>query len=340
MTDNQRYRTPNLPDVARASNTRSTYAGALRRLDRWLAGRPLDDAALAAFLDTLSARGRSLAAGRIAVAAVRLRALATGAPNPAGAAAEAALRRLADAAGPGRGQAAPMSPADLAAIARTAHLPRPAGRGRESPARARRRGRVDLALAGLMFHGGFRRSEVALVCAADVARVTTPAGAVRVRLTKSKTNQAGRRADVRLIRGPAARALLDLAAQAAPEQRLIPLSGRQVARRIDAAARAAGITDRRLTGHSGRVGLAVELTRAGAPLQAVMLAGGWKSAEMVKHYAAPIEAEHGAVARYLEDGPEIDVEAGAAAEPAPRPGRILRFTPGTRHKAPDGTAPR
>ena len=42
--------------------------------------------------------------------------------------------------------------------------------------------------------------------------------------------------------------------------------------------------DRRLTGHSGRVGLASELTARGASTADVMLAGGWKTARMVAHY--------------------------------------------------------
>ena len=63
-------------------------------------------------------------------------------------------------------------------------------------------------------------------------------------------------------------------------------------------ARAAGV-DGRITGHSGRVGLAVELTRRGAPEQATAKAGGWKSSRMVAHYAAAVAAEQGAVATYL-----------------------------------------
>ena len=69
-------------------------------------------------------------------------------------------------------------------------------------------------------------------------------------------------------------------------------------------ASAAGI-EGRITGHSGRVGLAVELTRRGAPEQATAKAGGWKSSRMVAHYAAAVAAEQGAV-RYLP------VAAGAA----------------------------
>ena len=66
---------------------------------------------------------------------------------------------------------------------------------------------------------------------------------------------------------------------------------------LTAAARAAGV-DGRITGHSGRVGLAVELTRRGAPEQATAKAGGWKSSRMVAHYAAAVAAEQGAVATY------------------------------------------
>ena len=49
--------------------------------------------------------------------------------------------------------------------------------------------------------------------------------------------------------------------------------------RLQAAAVAAGV-EHRLTGHSGRVGLASELTARGASTADVMLAGGWKTSRM------------------------------------------------------------
>ena len=76
------------------------------------------------------------------------------------------------------------------------------------------------------------------------------------------------------------------------------INGQSIARRLTAAASAAGI-EGRITGHSGRVGLAVELTRRGAPEQATAKAGGWKSSRMVAHYSAAVAAEQGAVATYL-----------------------------------------
>ena len=50
------------------------------------------------------------------------------------------------------------------------------------------------------------------------------------------------------------------------------INGQSIARRLTAAASAAGI-EGRITGHSGRVGLAVELTRRGAPEQATAKGG-------------------------------------------------------------------
>ena len=95
-------------------------------------------------------------------------------------------------------------------------------------------------------------------------------------------------------------ALRTLRAETQPEtsDRVVPLTPRAIARRFTAAAEAAGI-DRRITAHSGRIGLASELTRRGASTTDVMLAGNWRTARMVAHYSAGATAEHGAVARYL-----------------------------------------
>ena len=55
----------------------------------------------------------------------------------------------------------------------------------------------------------------------------------------------------------------------------------------------------RMMAHSGRVGLASELTARGASTTEVMLAGNWKTARMVAHYSAGATAERGAVRKYL-----------------------------------------
>ena len=66
------------------------------------------------------------------------------------------------------------------------------------------------------------------------------------------------------------------------------LSPLQIQRRFTAAARAAGIEAR--LAHSGRVGLASELTARGASTTEVMLAGNW-TARMVAHYSAGATAD-------------------------------------------------
>ena len=201
----------------------------------------------------------------------------------------------------GRGQAAPLRADGLAAILATAERPRTDGRGVESHTTAHRRGRLDAVIAGsLLFMGGLRRSEVAAVRWADVTDATDGDG-VLVTVRTSKTNQEGDAADVRYLKNGAAKAIRTLraaAADAAPTDRVVGLSPLQIQRRFTAAARAAGI-EARVTAHSGRVGLASELTARGASTTEVMLAGNWKTARMVAHYSAGATAERGAVAKYL-----------------------------------------
>ena len=101
------------------------------------------------------------------------------------------------------------------------------------------------------------------------------------------------------MEGAVAGAVRTLRAEAspAPEARVVPLSPKMVGLRFQAAARAAGVEH--VTAHSGRVGLASELTSRGASTTDVMLAGNWKTSRMVAHYSAGATAERGAVARYL-----------------------------------------
>ena len=172
------------------------------------------------------------------------------------------------------------------------------GRGVESHTTAHRRGRLDAVIAGLLFMGGLRRSEVAALRWADVTDATDGDG-VLLTVRTSKTNQEGDAADVRYLKNGAANAIRTLrAADAAPTDRVIGLSPLQIQRRFTAAARAAGI-EARVTAHSGRVGLASELTARGASTTEVMLAGNWKTARMVAHYSAGATAERGAVRKYL-----------------------------------------
>ena len=291
--------TRKLADASLSVNTRRAYAGALRRLDTWRGTAPVDDASLAVYLGTIYEAGRAPATAALAVAAVRCRATLAGQPDPAGAATARVLggfRRTA--ADRGRGQAAPLRADGLAAILATAARPRTDGRGVESPPTAHRRGRTDAVIAGLLFMGGLRRSEVSALEWRDVSDARDGDG-VLVTVRTSKTNHEGDAADVRYLKNGPAKAIRTLrAADAAPTDRVIGLSPLQIQRRFTAAARAAGI-EARVTAHSGRVGLASELTARGASTTEVMLAGNWKTARMVAHYSAGATAERGAVAKYL-----------------------------------------
>ena len=282
-------------------NTRRAYAGALRQLDAWLAGRKLDDAALAAYLAELHDAGRAASSAAMAVAAARFRAKLAGEPSPAGEATarvSAGYRRTAG--DRGRGQAPAFTAADLAAVLATCHRPRRRGRGFESDQVAAERGRVDAVIAGLLFMAGMRRSEVTALRWQDVTDAGDAGGGLLVKVRTSKTNQEGETNDVRFVKGAVVRALRTLRSAVRPEpsDRVAGLTPAIIGRRFTAAAQAAGI-ERGVTAHSGRVGLASELTSRGASTTAVMLAGNWKTSRMVAHYAAGATASQGAVARYL-----------------------------------------
>ena len=282
-----------------SANTRAAYTCALRQFDTWRGAAPATDATLAAYLGWLFEQGRAPATAALGVAAVTFRATLAGTPvrGPQTDRVLAGFRR--DGADRGRGQAAPLRADGLAAILATADRPRVTGRGREAGAVAARRGALDKALAAVLFQGGLRRGDAAALEWRDVAPATT-AGAILVTVRRSKTDQEGTAADVRYLKSGAAVAVLALRpADAAPTARVF--GGRtpqQLGRRFTAAAAAAGLPGR-LTAHSGRVGLASELTARGASTTAVMLAGAWKTARMVAHYSAGATAELGAVARYL-----------------------------------------
>ena len=247
-----------------SANTRAAYTCALRQFDTWRGAAPATDATLAAYLGFLFEQGRAPATAALVVAAVTFRAILAGTPvrGPQTDRVLAGFRR--DGADRVRGQASPLRADGLAAILATADRPRVTGRGRESGAVAARLGALDKALAAVLFQGGLRRGDAAALEWRDVAPATT-AGAILVTVRRSKTDQEGTAADVRSLKSGAA---------------------------------AAGLHGR-LTAHSGRVGLASELTARGASTTDVMLAGAWKTARMVAHYSAGATAELGAVARYL-----------------------------------------
>ena len=80
--------------------------------------------------------------------------------------------------------------------------------------------------------------------------------------------------------------------------RLTDVSARQIIKKRAAAAGVDGF----ISGHSLRVGSAVSLTKAGASIVDLQVAGRWKNSQMPAHYARAEIAERGPIARYKEKG--------------------------------------
>ena len=289
-----------------AANTRRAYASALRKLDAALQGQELTDRTLAAYIGFLAREGLSTASAATAIAAVKHRAEEKGRQSPADKLTKDALRgfrRQAARRPASRGQAQAITLKDATAMLQAAFKPRPRGRGgMESRETAKRRGIVDAAIVAVLFQGGLRRCEAAALTWADIKDAVDCEG-VLIHVRVSKSNQEGATADTRYVKGGFASALrrLRIERDGAPGRANRPvfaLGDQQIGIRFTATAKAAGISGR-ITAHSGRVGLACELTRRGASITETMLAGGWKTARMVAHYSAGATAERGAVAKYL-----------------------------------------
>ena len=111
----------------------------------------------------------------------------------------------------------------------------------------------------------------------------------------------GEWASVRHLVGGCAAAVcrLHAAMSPTPADLIIGLSVAQIIRRFAAACAAAGLEGRRTT-HSGRAGLAMELSARGASALEVQLAGGWKDARVITRYAASAKTPGAAVSRLMQ----------------------------------------
>ena len=276
-----------------SANTRRAYEGALRRLQDWLAGRPLDDATLAEYLAARFEAGHSPAVAGQVVAAVRFYAKLGGQSSPVGPATARVLtgfRREGRARGRGQVVGVRWEQADAAAAV--------AGSSGGSV-----RGLRDAALLAVMSDGLLRVSEAAALEAADLEAE----GPNTLTVHRSKTDQEGEGA-VQYIGSPTVarvRAWLDAAGIAdgpmfqrldkagRPRGRLSTVSVRAIIQRRAADAGIEG----RVSGHSLRVGGAQSLAAAGASVVEMQTAGRWQSPSMPGRYARGQLAARGAVAK-------------------------------------------
>ena len=277
-----------------APATRRAYVRALERLESWLAGRTLDDGALADYLAQIFDAGRSPAVAGQVVAAVRLRAKLAGTASPAGPATSrvlAGFRREGRARGRGQVAGVRWDQADLAAAL--------ADRGSLAGLR-------DAAIVAIASDAMLRVSEIAALAIADLALEED--GSARLAIRHSKTDQEGEGAvayvgatTVRRVRAWLAAAELE----DGPMFRRVRIgdvvgSGRLGVRTVRAIitrrARDAGV-EGRVSGHSLRIGAAQSLAAAGASVVEMQTAGRWTSPTMPGRYARGQLAGRGAVAR-------------------------------------------
>jgi len=127
----------------------------------------------------------------------------------------------------------------LAVIRLTAVQPRRRGRGIETPEQAAERAKFDLALVAVLSDAGLRRSEASSLTWGDVQRWDDGSG--RITVVRSKTDAEAQGAVV-AINPAAMQALAAIRpAGAGGEVKVFGLSESQIARRVKAIAKAAGL---------------------------------------------------------------------------------------------------
>ena len=140
----------------------------------------------------------------------------------------------------------------------------PRGRGIKTSEQAAERARFDLALVAVLSDGGLQRSEASSLTWGDVQRWDDGSG--RITVIRSKTDVEAQGAVVAITPLPCG--ALDAIRPAGVDvnQKVFRLSESQIARRVKAVARAAGLANWEFfSGHSGREGMARRMAQNGAP---------------------------------------------------------------------------
>ena len=276
-----------------SDNTRRAYGAQWRLFNDWcdlvgLRALPAEPFTVARYLAVRAGDGASVATLRLATSAI------------------ARVHRWAGHESPGRdrgvrealrGWGRRLAKPQRQAGALTAVQPRKRGRGIETPTQAAVRARFDLALVAVLSDGGLRRSEAAALTWGDVQRWDDGSG--RITVVRSKTDVEAQGAVVAVT--PAAMRALEALRPVgvASSEKVFGLSGSQIARRVKAVARAAGLPDwENFSGHSGRVGMARRMAQNGAPTHEIERQGRWKQGGgMVGRYTRGESA--GSALRYL-----------------------------------------
>ena len=244
-----------------SDNTRRAYGVQWRIFDEWcaevgLASLPAPPLTVARYLAARAGEGASIATLRLAASAIAKAHEWAGHESPCkDRGVRASLKGMARRLGKPQRQAGALTADVLAVISLTAGQPRKRGRGFETAEQAAERARFDLALVAVLSDGGLRRSEATVLTWGVVQRWDDGSG--RITVVRSKTDVEAEGAVVAIT--PAAMRALDALRPAGVggDVKVFGLSESQIARRVKAVARAAGLPDWELfSGHSGRVGMA------------------------------------------------------------------------------------
>ena len=286
-----------------ADNTKRTYDAQWRIFTGWcdevgLSFLPAEPLTVARYLAARAGSGASIATLRLATSAIskahEWAKLESPCRDPG---VRASLKGWGRRLSKPQRQSGALTADVLAVIRLTAVQPRRRGRGVETPEQAAERGKFDVALVAVLSDAGLRRSEAAALTWGDVQRWDDGSG--RITVVRSKTDTEAQGATVAIT--PAAMDALSGIRPAgfASEARVFGLSESQIARRVKAIARAAGLENWEFfSGHSGRVGMARRMAQNGAPTHEIERQGRWKQGGgMVGRYTRGETA--GSALRYL-----------------------------------------
>ena len=264
-----------------SNNTRRVYGAQWRVFTGWceevgLRSLPAGPLTVARYLAARANAGASIATMRLATSAISKAHEWAKSESPCrDPAVRASLKGWGRQLAKPQRQAGALTADVLAVIRLTAVQPRERGRDLETTEQAEERGRFDLAMVAALSDGGLRRSEAASLTWGDVQRWDDGSG--RITVIRSKTDVEATGAVVAIT--PAAMQALDAIRPAGVggEVKVFTLSESQIARRVKAIAKAAGLADWEFfSEHSGRVGMARRMAQNGAPTHEIERQGRCK----------------------------------------------------------------
>ena len=286
-----------------SDNTQRVYGTQWRLFNDWcdevgLSAMPAEPLTVARYLAARAGDGASIATMRLATSAIakahEWAKLESPCRDPG---VRASLKGWGRRLSKPQRQAGALTADVLAVIRLTAVQPRKRGRGLETAQQAEERATFDVALVAVLSDGGLRRSEASSLTWGDVQRWDDGSG--RITVIRSKTDAEAQGAVVAIT--PAAMKALSAIRPVGVggEVKVFGLSESQIARRVKAIAKAAGLADWEFfSGHSGRVGMARRMAQNGAPTHEIERQGRWKQGGgMVGRYTRGETA--GSALRYL-----------------------------------------